>query len=108
MPKRISWSSLSHDQHVELLSKPVEAILAEYELPGTDADAFRDYLVSQMTLWAPGNLAGKKRVSKASPTKDPIMAASRDLDRSEALLELIDNSIDAWMLRRKKHPAKTA
>src|SRR5205814_179533 len=66
------------------------------------------YLTSRLTLWTPANLAAKKRTSDASPTKDPIMAASRDLDRSEALLELIDNSTDAWMLRRRKYPAKTA
>jgi type IV secretory pathway TrbF-like protein len=32
----------------------------------------------------------------------------RDLDRSEALLELIDNSIDAWNRRRAEYPAKSA
>jgi hypothetical protein len=94
---------------MELLAKrPIEQILVDYELPGSDGQAFRAYLTTRMTLWTPKNLGPGMRVSDAAPTKDPLMAASRDLDRSEALLELIDNSIDAWTLRRGKHPAKTA
>jgi hypothetical protein len=109
MPKKIPWPDLTHDQHIQILSEQtIDQIIAEYELPGSNTDAFRAYLTSRLSLWTPGNLAGDKRTSDASPTKEPLMAASRDLDRSEALLELIDNSIDAWMLRRQKQPAKTA
>jgi len=109
MPKKIAWPTLSHEQHIQILmGQTIDQILAEYELPGSDAEAFRVYLTNRLTLWTPANLGPDKRTSDASPTKDPIMAASRDLDRSEALLELIDNSIDAWMVRRQKHPAKTA
>ncbi len=109
MPKKIAWPGLKHEQHIQVLSeKTIDQILAEYELPGRDAEAFRAYLTNRLTLWTPAHLAAEMRTSDASPTKDPIMAASRDLDRSEALLELIDNSIDAWMIRRQQHPAKTA
>src|SRR5438067_455207 len=103
MPKKIAWPSLSHDQHIQLLAKePIDRIIAEYEMPGSDAEAFRAHLTSRLTLWTPTNLGVGRWTEDARPTKDPLIAASRDLDRSEALLELIDNSIDAWMLRRKR------
>src|SRR5438034_11822813 len=43
-----------------------------------------------------------------APNKEVVLGAWRDLDRSEALLELIDNSIDAWKRRREKYPDKSA
>ena len=41
-------------------------------------------------------------------TKDVVLGAWRDLERAEALLELVDNSIDEWLRRRAAHPKKTS
>jgi hypothetical protein len=109
MRKKIPWPVITHDQHIQFLAeKTIDQIIEEYELPGSDVESFHTYLTNRLSLWNPGSLSPGKRISRARPTKDPLIAASRDLDRSEALLGLIDNSIDAWMLRRQKNPAKTA
>jgi hypothetical protein len=44
----------------------------------------------------------------SSPETRAVPGAWRDLDRAEALLELIDNSIDAWNRRRARYPDKSA
>ena len=109
MPQKIPWPGLRHDQHIQILAeKTIDRIINEYELPCDDAESPRAYVTNRLSLWNPGNLAAGSRTSNALPSKDPLIAAARDLDRSEALLELIDNSVDAWMLRRRKYPAKTA
>ena len=83
MSKKIGCPTLSHERHIQILTGPkIDQILAAYELPGSDTEAFRAYLTNRLTLWTPANLGTNKRTSDASPTKDPIMAASRDLDRS--------------------------
>jgi len=82
MPKKVAWPSLSHEQQIQILAKkPIEQILVDYELPGSDPEAFRAYLTTRMTLWTPKNLRPGMRVSDAAPTKNPLR-------------ELIDNSID--------------
>src|SRR5690242_10144768 len=108
MPKKISWLGLGHEQRIAVLQDlSIEKILAQYELPGTSTKEFRALLVKQLSLWTPKNL-GPFVMNGGPPTKDVVLGAWRDLDRSEALLELIDNSIDAWHLRRERYPATTA
>src|SRR5260370_6477812 len=58
-----------------------------------------------MKLWDPKNIEDLKEIKKV-PTKDVVLGAWRDLDRSEAIMELIDNSIDAWHKRKKDCPKK--
>ena len=108
MPARISWPGLSHQKRVQILrDKTIDQIIAQYEVPNTPPEAFRTDLVKQLTLWGPKNL-GDFDLKGGPPTKDVVLGAWRDLDRSEALLELIDNSVDAWNMRRGRYPAKTA
>src|SRR5438132_8806012 len=108
MPTKISWLGLTHQQRIQILKdKTLDQIIAQYELPETSSEDFRANLVKQLTLWIPKNL-GDFDTKGGPPTKDVILGAWRDLDRSEALLELIDNSVDAWNLRRDRYPAKTA
>ncbi len=108
MAKKISWQGLEHQQRITILRDlSIDNIVAQYEIPGTSADEFRSTLAKQTSLWAPKNL-GAFVMEGGPPTKDVVLGAWRDLDRAEALLELIDNSIDAWNLRRNLYPAKTA
>lgn len=107
MPKTISWLGLEHQQRIEILRDlSIDRIIAQYEVPGTTTEEFRAIIVKQISLWAPKNL-GAFVMEGGPPTKDVVLGAWRDLDRSEALLELIDNSIDAWNLRMERYPAKT-
>ena len=106
-PKRKDWSAIQHEDRVRLLqTNSIEQISGAYQFPGYDDEAFRRYLAAQRTLWDVGNI-GAFEESGHPPTKDIVLGAWRDLDRSEALLELIDNSIDAWLDRRQKHPRQT-
>ncbi len=108
MPTKISWLGLNHQQRIQILTdNTIDQIIAQYELPGSSDEDFRDTLVKQLRLWGPKNL-GAFGMEGGPPTKDVVLGAWRDLDRSEALLELIDNSIDAWNLRKERYPAKTA
>jgi hypothetical protein len=108
MPQKPDWTALTHDQRVRVLAEhTIETILGQYHFPGDDIEAFRTVLVKEQRLWEPRNLGAFKKAG-SPPTKEVILGAWRDLDKSEALLELIDNSIDAWKLRRDRYPAKTA
>jgi hypothetical protein len=62
-------------------------------------------LERERSLWIPDNV-GKFQLLGQAPTKDVVLGAWRDLDRSEALLELIDNSVDVWLRRRDNYPDK--
>jgi hypothetical protein len=108
MATKISWLGLGHQQRILILRELTPGkILSQYEIPGASFDEFRSTLVKQIRLWAPNNL-GTFVMEGGPPTKDVVLGAWRALDRSEALLELIDNSIDAWKQRRRLYPAKTA
>jgi hypothetical protein len=108
MSKKPGWKALTHEQRIQVLATmTVEQILDNYELPNSDLEDFRERLLEEISLWTPGNL-GRFQLQGGPPTKDVVLGAWRDLDRPEALLELIDNSIDAWNLRRATHPARTA
>jgi hypothetical protein len=85
----------------------MDQIVQTYRL-GDQPDAeFREYLARELRLWEPSNV-GEVKTAGRPPTKDVVLGAWRDLDRSEALLELIDNSIDEWLRRRTSHPKKSA
>lgn len=102
------WNTLTHEQKVKVLAQmPIDQIVATYRDDNHSDEEFRTSLARQLRLWNPQNVQTFKRRGKP-PTKDVVLGAWRDLDRSEALLELIDNSIDEWLRRRKMHPQKTA
>jgi len=89
-----------------LLTHSVEQIAEEYTSPGMRDSDFPRYLARQRALWEVDNIVGFQFTGRG-PTKDVVLGAWRDLDRSEALLELTDNSIDAWMSRRSQYPKHT-
>ena len=108
MPAKTDWKSLSHRKRVGVLASSSDDDIAErYESVGEPADEFKRLLAQERALWIPKNLGEFKTAGKP-PTKDSLLGAWRDLERSEALLELIDNSIDVWLDRRAKHPKATA
>ena len=105
---KIDWNELSHDETLQLLREHSCGTLAEeYHLPGTSTDEFIAFLGTQYDLWNPTNL-GPVQTASETPRKDVLIGSWRDLNRSEALLELIDNSIDAWRRRRQHYPDTTA
>ena len=105
---RKDWSGLPHRQKVEVLAAtPIDQILADYRYGDQPESTFRDQLAREVRLWQPQNLRELKTAGKP-PSKEVVLGAWRDLDRAEALLELIDNSIDEWQRRRRTHPTKSA
>ena len=105
---KAAWSTMSHWEHVEALSlHTVEQLVNDYYIDGLSDTDFSRHLAAQMELWDVHNVK-KLQSTGGPPTKDVVLGAWRDLDRSEALLELIDNSIDAWLSRRGNYPRKTA
>src|SRR5262249_2698684 len=85
----------------------VEQILRDYRLGDSDDSSFRSLLAREQILWEAKNIGNFQYAGKP-PTKDIVLGAWRDLDRAEAILELIDNSIDAWLQRRDAYPSQTA
>lgn len=108
MAKKTDWHELTHEEKIAVLSqKTVSQIIEDYECDGQSDAEFKALLEREVRLWDPSNV-GKFKETGAPPTKDVVLGAWRDLDRSEAVLELIDNSIDVWLQRREKYPRKTA
>jgi len=106
--KRTDWATLTHPQKVQVLaSTSIEQIVRDYRNGDQPETAFKDVLARERRLWDPDNIREFKHAGQP-PTKDVVLGAWRDLDRAEALLELIDNSIDEWLRRKKAHPAKSA
>lgn len=105
---RTDWNGLEHSERIRVLAeRPIEQIVRDYRL-GDEADSeFREHLAREIRLWEPANV-GQMNTKGKPPTKDVVLGAWRDLDRSEALLELIDNSIDEWRRRVKTVPNKAA
>ena len=105
---KIDWESLTHEQRVKALADmTVDQIVEAYRFGDSDEDAARKLIGRETTLWSPTNVGEFKEAGNA-PTKEVVLGAWRDLERSEALLELTDNSIDNWLRRREQYPAKTA
>src|SRR5438874_69321 len=91
-----------------LASLAEDDIVATYLPPELQANAFRNQLYAEEQLWRPKNLSGKPTVLGGPPDKSELLRADRDLNRIEALLELIDNSVDAWLRRRGKYADTSA
>jgi hypothetical protein len=109
MAARTNWATLDHADRLRILRETsVDQIIKDYTLDGADEGAFRATLAQEFLLWRPQLTAGAANEAGAPPNKEVVLGAWRDLDRSEALLELIDNSIDAWNRRRERYPDKTA
>lgn len=109
MSKKSKWNELSHDDKITALrDTALEQIAADYDFDELDqSDALR-LLRQESALWQPSLYGGKAIRIGDPPNKEVVLGAWRDLDRSEAILELIDNSIDAWSRRRALYPNKTA
>lgn len=108
MADKIDWKSLSHKERINLLaSRSDDQIASKYRVAGKSVDDFRQLLVQDRALWIPENVGDFKPAGKP-PTKHSLLGSYRDLERSEALLELIDNSIDVWLARRVAHPKAVA
>jgi hypothetical protein len=106
--KKGNWNNLDHKQKLQLLKASAPAdIAATYLPPGVSKDKFLNQLNEEKEFWNPDNIENIGIIDRV-PSKDITIGATRDLTRVEALLELIDNSIDAWMRRRRLYPNKTA
>jgi hypothetical protein len=109
MTAKPDWNDLKHTDKLRLLRETrVDQIVADYCLDAVDESTFRARLAREIALWQPTQSEGLGQRAGAPPNKEVVLGAWRDLDRSEALLELIDNSIDAWNRRRKQYPDKSA
>jgi hypothetical protein len=109
MAKKTKWKDVSHaDKLAALRSSTIEQIAADYDADGVDESTFKQALAKEKALWSPGAYEGGPTKIGEPPNKEVVLGAWRDLDRSEAILELIDNSIDAWTRRRAKFPQKCA
>lgn len=103
-----NWEELTHDQKMRIMQRESDADIARYYLPsGWDESDFKREIAKLRKLWNPENL-GDQRTAGDAPRKDNLIGAYRDLSRVEAILELIDNSIDVWMRRKDIYPAVTA
>src|SRR5687768_8435121 len=92
-----NWNDLTHDDKLSALrGASVEQILKDYHVPNMEEQDFRALVHREISLWQPKLYAGKPSKAGRPPNKEVVLGAWRDLDRSEAILELIDNSVDAW------------
>src|SRR5262245_48111935 len=95
---KTNWNELSHDEKLSVLTRSsVDQIVDDYHVPDMENPDFRALIIRELALWQPRNNAGKPAMAGRPPNKEVVLGAWRDLDRSEAVLELIDNSIDAWL-----------
>ena len=109
MTAKPDWNDFNHADKLRVLREiSVDQIVADYKLDDLDDSMFRARLAREIALWQPHLAEGVEKQAGAPPNKEVVLGAWRDLDRSEALLELIDNSIDAWNRRRKQYPDKSA
>jgi Histidine kinase-, DNA gyrase B-, and HSP90-like ATPase len=109
MTTRPDWNDIDHASRLRILRETaLDQIVADYRLGDQPESAFHARLAREIALWQPQFSVGSPKEAGAPPNKEVVLGAWRDLDRSEALLELIDNSIDAWNRRRGKYPDKSA
>lgn len=109
MTTKPDWNDLSHVYKLTILrSTSVDQIVSDYKYGDADASSFRAHLARELSLWQPQRFEGAPQKKGEPPNKEVVLGAWRDLDRSEALLELIDNSIDAWKRRSEQYPDKNA
>ena len=108
MAEKRNWLELSHEERIAALKgSSYDQIVTDYDLPGIAPAEFKRRIAAEASLWQAANI-GQFEEGGGPPTKDMILGAYRDLDRSEAILELIDNSIDAWLSRRSSYPKASA
>src|SRR5262245_25048362 len=101
MTQQADWEGLDHTQRLQILrDTTVDQIVKDYRSKDAGEAAFRARLMRDLALWQPQHSDGVPKEAGAPPNKEVVLGAWRDLDRSEALHELIDNSIDAWNRRR--------
>ena len=109
MTPQADWNSLDHQKRLMVLrDTSIDQIVKDYKSDDPDEAAFRARLMREHTLWKPRQSDGIAKEVGSPPNKEVVLGAWRDLDRSEAILELVDNSIDAWNRRREKYPDKSA
>jgi hypothetical protein len=97
MTEKADWQTLDHTEKLRILrDNSVDNIVADYKYGDEDASSFRARLARENSLWQPKHYVSAPKMAGEPPNKEVVIGAWRDLDRSEALLELIDNSIDAW------------
>src|SRR5439155_11112628 len=108
MADKADWQRLSHQERLRILAKNSdEQIIDRYRFPGDSAEEVQKFLAQERALWLPDKVRDFRPAGKP-PTKHALLGSYRDLERSEALLELIDNSIDVWRARRATYPRATA
>jgi len=109
MTTKPDWNGINHADKLNVLrSSSLDQIVADYRSGDLDDRMFRELLAREIVLWKPNQAQGDAKQAGNPPNKEVVLGAWRDLDRSEALLELIDNSIDAWNRRRAEYPEKSA
>jgi hypothetical protein len=109
MNKKADWGALSHPDKLDILkTASTEQIVANYAHESSDDRAFRELVARERILWQANLYDAQVHKKGRPPNKEVVLGAYRDLDRSEAILELIDNSIDAWNRRRALYPEKAA
>ena|SRR5947209_2823383 len=109
MPNKPDWDTLEHTEKLKILrDMNIDQIISDYRSDNLDENMFRAKIARELILWQPRQSGGVAKRAGSPPNKEVVLGAWRDLDRSEALLELIDNSIDAWNRRRSEYPAKCA
>jgi Histidine kinase-, DNA gyrase B-, and HSP90-like ATPase len=109
MNKKTEWAALTHaDKLAVLRDVPFDQIIADYAHEGSDDQSFRELLSREKSLWQANLYETEEKKKGGPPNKEVVLGAFRDLDRSEAILELIDNSIDAWHRRQAKYPDKVS
>lgn len=100
----LNWLTLPHQKRLEVLDDLSDAdILKSYEYTEGNDEDFLLHLHRTRALFTPRNIEFVEIAGKA-PGKDTLLGAYRDLERSEAILELIDNSIDAYFRRKARYP----
>jgi len=109
MSKNSKWADLAHaDKLAALRDSSLEQLVRDYRQDDEDESSFRELLTREKALWQADLYDSTTKTKGKPPNKEVVLGAWRDLDRSEAILELIDNSIDAWNRRRKAYPDKVA
>jgi Histidine kinase-, DNA gyrase B-, and HSP90-like ATPase len=109
MTTRPDWNAIAHTDKLRVLREtPIDQIISDYRYGDDPESVFRARLAREIALWQPAFSSGPAKEAGAPPNKEVVLGAWRDLDRAEALLELIDNSIDAWNRRRARYPDKSA
>ncbi len=108
MSNKNNWNDLSHVEKIDLLKNKTDDELIQSHRPSNiSVEEFRKIIAADRAFWRPNNLKSVEFVDEV-PTKETTIGARRDLNRAEAILELIDNSIDAWLRRRAKYKKQTA